>query len=111
MQRALAMWKLIGAEISVLKVLEHGYKLIAPPPLTRSPRWFTVSSEKHPFLQKEIDGLLAKDAIERVHKISSMGFYSHILLVPKKNGKLRPVIDLSPLNKFLAIPKFKMLTS
>ena len=40
----------------------------------------------------------------------SLGFYSRLFLVPKPGKCWRPVIDLSSLNKFLAIPKFKMET-
>ena len=40
----------------------------------------------------------------------SLGFYSHLFLVPKPGNHWRPVIDLSCLNKFLAISKFKMET-
>ena len=36
------------------------------------------------------------------------GFYSRIFTVPKKSGTFRPVIDLSPLNKMIVIPTFKM---
>ena len=35
-------------------------------------------------------------------------FFSRMFTVPKKNQRLRPVIDLSILNKMLIIPKFKM---
>jgi hypothetical protein len=50
--------------------------------------------------------LVSKRAIEEVtqHK----GFYSLIFLVPKKSGGWRPVFDLSSLNRFLVIPRFKM---
>ena len=43
-------------------------------------------------------------------KPDSLGFYSHLFLVPKPGNRWRPVIDLSCLNKFLAISKFKMET-
>ena len=39
---------------------------------------------------------------------SSPGFYSRLFFVPKKSGGHRPIIDLSILNRFLIIPKFKM---
>ena len=39
------------------------------------------------------------------------GFYSRIFLVPKKNGKLRLIIDLSRLNTFLDIQSFRMETA
>ena len=38
------------------------------------------------------------------------GFYSTFFLVPKKNGKLRPVINLRPLNRYLRKTHFKMDT-
>ena len=38
------------------------------------------------------------------------GHYFRIFLVPKKNGKLRLIIDLSVLNNFLYIKTFKMET-
>ena len=49
-------------------------------------------------------------AVEVVHTPDSLGFYSRLFLVPKPDNRWRPVIDLSALNKFLAIPKFKMDT-
>ena len=38
------------------------------------------------------------------------GYYSRIFLVPKKNGKLRLIIDLSVLNHFVYTQTFKMET-
>ena len=38
------------------------------------------------------------------------GHYSRIFLVPKKNGKLRLIIDLSALNHFVYTQTFKMET-
>ena len=52
--------------------------------------------------------MLQKEAVERVDSLTSPGFYSRLYLVPKKTGGLRPIIDLSPLNRFLVAPKFKM---
>ena len=57
-----------------------------------------------------IQDLLKKGAVEVVHTPESLGFYSHLFLVPKPGNRWRPVIDLSSVNKFLAIPKFKMET-
>ena len=39
---------------------------------------------------------------------TTTGFYSRLFLVPKKGGSFRPVIDLSPLNKFIANEHFQM---
>merc|ERR1712121_262858 len=37
-------------------------------------------------------------------------FFSRMFTVPKKDQRIRPVIDLSELNKLLIVPKFKMQT-
>ena len=61
-------------------------------------------------LQQAVDALLMKGAIERVTNVKSPGFYSRLFLVPKKTGDLRPVIDLSTLNRHMVVPHFKMET-
>ena len=61
-------------------------------------------------LQQAVDALLMKGAIERVTNVRSLGFYSWSFLVPKKTGDLRPVINLSTLNRHMVVPHFKMET-
>ena len=61
-------------------------------------------------LQQAVDALQMKGAIERVTNVKSLGFYSRLFLVPKKTGDLRPVIDLSTLNRHMVVPHFKMET-
>jgi len=62
-------------------------------------------------LQEEIDILIQKDVIEIVpqQEVHS-GFYNTFFLVPKKNEKMRPVINLRPLNRYLKKTHFKMDT-
>ena len=60
--------------------------------------------------QSTVMFLLRKGAVEEVHKTDSLGFYRRLFLVPKPGNRWRPVIDLSTLNTFLVIPKFKMET-
>ena len=43
-------------------------------------------------------------------KSRESGFYSTFFLVPKKNGKMRPIINLKPLNRYLKKTHFKMDT-
>ena len=58
-----------------------------------------------------MEDLLRKDAIEMVPlQEINCGFYSTFFLVPKKKGKMRPVINLRPLNKYLRKTHFKMDT-
>ena len=51
----------------------------------------------------------SKGAVEEIHTVSP-GFYSRIFLVPKKNGKVRLIIDLSTLNRHVFIQSSKMET-
>jgi hypothetical protein len=38
----------------------------------------------------------------------NLGFYSRLFTVPEKDGSIRPVINLRPLNRFITAPKFRM---
>ena len=69
-----------------------------------------MSQSSSPFLREEIENLLNKRAVERVQNPGTPGFYSRIFLVPKKNGKLRLIIDLSLLNQYIKKQAFKMET-
>ncbi|CAG2227706.1 unnamed protein product [Mytilus edulis] len=72
----------------------------------------TQDPVKCQLLSVEVDTMLQKAAIEEVSILTlSPGFYSRLFLVPKKTGGMRPVIDLSILNKFLIVPHFKMETN
>ena len=51
-----------------------------------------------------------KERIERVKNVKSLGFYIRLFLVPKPHQRWRPVIDLSRLNAFLLVERFKMET-
>ena len=45
-----------------------------------------------------------------VQNQSSLGFFNRLFLVPKPNNKWRPILDLSKLNFFLKVEKFKIET-
>ncbi len=62
-------------------------------------------------LQQELSSLLLKGAIEEVPQSDiEQGFFSRYFLIPKRNGGLRPILDLRCLNLSLYKGKFKMLT-
>jgi hypothetical protein len=68
--------------------------------------FFTRDPDRNLLLQEEVHILLQKGAVELVNPPLTPGFYSRLFLVPKKNGKMRPVIDLSVLNQHLIVRKY-----
>ena len=97
---------------SVLNIITNSYVLpfISKPNLVRAPliRSGYKALHKEQALASCIQSLLSKNAIERVENVKSLWFYSHLFLVPKPHQRWRPVIDLSRLNKFLLVERFKM---
>ena len=99
---------------NVLNIITNGYVLpfISKPNLVGAP----LIQSGYKALRKElaltscIQSLLSKNAIERVENVKSLGFYSRLFLVPKPHQRWRPVIDLSRLNTFLLVERFKMET-
>jgi hypothetical protein len=71
----------------------------------------TRNPDRNLLLQEEVHTLLQKGTVELVNPPLTPGYYSLLFLVPKKNGKMRPVIDLSVLNQHLIVPHFKMETN
>ena len=67
-----------------------------------------MAAAHHPVIQKEVDELLAKGAIEP--SSGGTGFYFSMFLVPKCTGSLRPILNLKHFNHYMHIPSFKMLT-
>lgn len=102
-------WDSITSDNWVRSVIHKGYTLTfqRPPPLCRYPLNLTKT---HAGISTALQELLEKRAVERVTDLNSPGFYSRLFLVPKKDGSLRPIIDLSALNSFLEVPSFKMET-
>lgn len=108
----LTEWKSVTSDKWVLELIQDGYKLefIQKPPF-RGIKATVVPISQRDSIAKEIESLLSKNAIERVQKTNAMkGFYSTLFLVPKKNGEMRPVINLRPLNRYLVKKHFKMDT-
>ena len=80
--------------------------------LSRTPVSFPTyraGSPQAQALRQEIEGMLAKGALE-IARDPGPGFYSRLFLVEKAFGGWRPVIDLSHLNEFVQLTSFKMET-
>ncbi len=110
----LAAWKLLS-NVSrwVLQTVEKGYRIQfgAPPPPFKGLFLTSVSPEQALILEQEVSSLLRKEAIEVVPPLDrESGFYSRYFIVPKKDGGLRPILDLRLLNCSVRRLKFRMLT-
>ena len=107
LRKFLPVWRSVGASSFVLSVIESGYKL----PFVSVPVKFLFSNHKSAvnnrvFVCEAIKQLLlAGSAVEfkrdQDHVCSPLG------VVPKKNAKLRLILDLRFLNKHLAKHKCK----
>ncbi len=70
-----------------------------------------VGPEQALVMEQEVATLLRKEAIEVVPPlVRESGFYSRYFIIPKKDGGLRPILDLRLLNRSVKRLKFKMLT-
>ncbi|XP_077061833.1 uncharacterized protein LOC143714498 [Siphateles boraxobius] len=79
--------------------------------LSVAPSCLEFAPGKALVLEQEVKTLLQKEAIERVPPPSlESGYYSRYFIVPKKDGGLRPILDLRILNRSVGKLKFKMLT-
>ena len=104
-------WRSITSNRFVLNMVQgHHLQLRSRPPLFRNFRHFNVKvpAAHHPVIQKEVDELLAKGAIEP--SSGGAGFYSSVFVVPKHTGGLRPILNLKCFNRYMHIPSFKMPT-
>ena len=104
-------WQTNKCSSNVLNIITNGYVLpfLSKPNLVRFPLILSEykARQKDQALATCIQSLLSKNAIERVENVKSLGFYSRLFLVPKPHQRWRPVIDLSRLNTFLHVEKFK----
>ena len=86
-------WQAIGAESWVVTVLRDGYRVPftgSPPPLSRtlvSFPTYRAGSPRAQALRQEVEGMLAKGAIEIARDLGP-GFYSRLFLLEKAAGGL-----------------------
>ena len=108
-------WAEIRADEWVTEVLHYGYRIpfMSTPPLASEPIPFQSyhhNTERFEVLDAEIADMEKKQAIEEV-RVPGPGFYSRMFVVPRASGGFRPVTDLSLLNKYINLSKFKIETS
>ena len=114
LQNFWTVWSQMGAGPKVLQILKQGYTLTFQnrPKLSRFPTVISRCANLHrnSDLLEALQQLIDKNAVERVHNQTSLGFFNRLFLVPKPNNKWRPILDLSKLNLFLKTEKFRMET-
>ena len=107
-------WLNLGAGPKIVQILKEGYTLPfwIRPKLTRSPTVIScyVNPHRNSYLLEALHQLIDNNAVELVHNQTSLGFFNQLFLVLKPNNKWRPILDLSSLNLFLKVEKFKMET-
>ena len=108
----LQFWKAITTDQWVLQIIEFGYRLdFAGSPPSSGVRVTTLRGDSQSVLMEEVEGLLEKCAIELVPPGQEKdGFYSTYFVVPKKDGGIRPILNLKLFNQWLVAETFKMET-
>lgn len=107
----LPFWEKLTSDDWVLGIIRRGYRmeLIKTPPF--SGVRVTPLRNGGSVLLEEMGDLRAKSAVEPVPLgQKGIGFYSTYFTVPKKDGGIRPILNLKPFNQFLRKRKFKMET-
>lgn len=79
----------------------------ALPRMAKMPLDFLMTSNEKSLVDEEVQGMILKGAIVEVNPCEDQ-FVSNIFLRPKKNGTMRPIINLKKLNTFVRAPHFKM---
>ena len=104
----LTNWHCITQDEWVLNKV-NGYRIEFPrkPYQHRKPPQLAFTEKEEECMQAEIQSMLEKQAISLVEE-SSESFFSQMFLVPKKDGRQRPVINLKRLNQSVKTEHFKI---
>lgn len=104
------VWKTFTNDPFILSAIS-GYKLEfeSTPVQLKIPKEISFSPEEQIIVDEEVKNLLSKGAIVPA-KNEPEQFISTLFIVPKPNGKFRPVINLKYLNEFVLYEHFKQET-
>ena len=98
----------------VVDMIRRGHQIPfetgVPPPFNGLLETDPESPETREILRAELSGLLEKGAVSEVPPLlAESGYYSHFFTVPKKDGGLRPILNLKPFNLLVEDFKFGMI--
>ena len=104
-------WEMLGDEVAT-SIMTEGFRLgfVKDPALVMHPPPEAVISEKTAKALLAFVPKWLKSGVIREVMTPIPLHYSRLFMTPKKNGKLRPIIDLSILNRLLIVPTFRMET-
>ena len=90
----------------------QGYKIhfVQEPFQTVSPREIVFQEDETKKISSEVVAMQSKHAISEVMHADQTNnqFVSQLFAVPKKDGAIRPIINLKALNRFVEVSHFKM---
>ena len=104
-------WEELVEDNWVLEIVKKGHCLeFTELPPSSGIRDTFATGRRLDVLTKEVEELSSKDAIEVVPLPNEFeGFYCTFFVVPKPGSdKLRPILNLKPLNQFIMHQHFKM---
>lgn len=103
-----SQWSLITCDRAILSWID-GYKIKFNGPVYQSaePCQTSYSSLEKSFFTESIRNLLTIGAISECEPCNGQ-FISRVFLVPKPNGKMRFILNLKELNKFIPTQHFKL---
>ena len=102
-------WQVITQDPWVLSVVKEGYQIewVSKPCQIVPPFQPTFSPEINALVDKEVQDMILKGAIIEVSPTQGQ-YVSTIFLVTKKDGGMRPVINLKYLNHLVRYERFQM---
>lgn len=101
-------WELVTKDPWVLSAIS-GYQIcFTEHPYQNTQPNMTFSVKDQELINKELEDLIQKQAIQFVPSNQGTGCVSTIFVIPKKGGGQRPVFNLKHLNQFVRYDHFKM---
>ena len=106
LSKASGVWKENCPNPLINSWVEEGARIpfsTTPPPFHLNN--YDLKPEHEDYITQEIEKLLQAGTIRKTHSARNI---SPLGVVPKKNGKLRMILDLRRVNNYVATPRFTM---
>ena len=105
-------WRQVTSDRWVIEVIERGLAI----DLVSTPPWQGIiptpaSGRGAEFLTQEVEGMLKKKVVIPIPSSQAWeGYFSTYFTVPKKDGGLRPILNLKRFNRYVRVVSFRMET-